>query len=50
MRTDRLTVKNKTAKLVLLALTVSAAGETLDTCFTCRFSRSPAVYTGPSDT
>ncbi len=36
--------------LVLLALTVSAAGETLDTCFTCRFSRSPAVYTGPSDT
>ena len=36
--------------LVLLTLTISAAGETLDAYFTCRFSRSPAVYTGPSDT
>ena len=36
--------------LILLALAFSAAGETLDEYFTCRFSFSPAVFTGPSDT
>ena len=39
--------------LILLALilfSLPAAGETLDEYFTCRFSRSPAVYTGPADT
>ena len=36
--------------LVLLALSAAAAGETLDEYVTCRFSVSPAVYTGPSDT
>ncbi len=36
--------------LVLLTLALSAAGETLNEYFTCRFSLSPAVYTGPSGT
>ena len=36
--------------LAVLMIALPAAGETLDAYFTCRFSRSPAVYTGPSDT
>lgn len=38
------------AFLILLAVSLPAAGETLDEYITCRFSVSPAVYTGPSDT
>ena len=36
--------------LALTLLSLSAQAETLDEYFTCRFSWSPAVYTGPSDT
>ena len=36
--------------LVLLMLPLSCPAETLDSFFTCRFSYSPAVYSGPSTT
>ena len=36
--------------LAFLAASLSAVGETLDEYATCRFTWSPAVYTGPSDT
>ena len=48
-------MKQKRWTLVLLAalltaLAAAAGAETLDEYFTCRFSWSPAVYTGPGGT